>query len=226
MVVFRDRSTERRRQQQLAVAQRLLRHNLRNELNVVHLLAEQLAEVVGEDQSEVTSELLAGIGNVEGLAEKYRHVEQLLDNENAAMMSLDVVGIITDIVEEVQAAYPDAEIDVDLPPQLDAQTVPGTIELAVRNVLENALEHNTDPAWASVQATKLNDGVEIVVEDDGPGIPEHEQAVVKAGKESALEHGSGIGLWLVKWATTAANGGVFFESTSNGSRVILWYPSN
>ncbi|MGM0399219.1 MAG: ATP-binding protein, partial [Halobacteriota archaeon] len=44
------------------------------------------------------------------------------------------------------------------------------------------------------------------VEDDGPGIPDHEKAVLREGEETPLAHGSGLGLWLVYWIVTM-NGG-------------------
>lgn len=225
MVILRDLSTDRRREQQLAVAQRLLRHNLRNELTVVKLLAEILVEGVDETYDQEGEELLTAVSNLEAIAEKSRGVERLLDREEVSTTTCNVSDLIQTIIDEFTAAYPSAVVEVDLPGNLAFESVPEAVEIAVRNVVENALEHNTDTAWVAVSANELGDGVELVIEDNGPGIPEHEQAVVRVGEETSLQHGSGIGLWLVKWATDVADGDVFFEPTNEGSRVVLWFPA-
>jgi signal transduction histidine kinase len=71
------------------------------------------------------------------------------------------------------------------------------------------------------------DGVEIVVEDDGPGIPDHQVAVLEEGAETPLAHGDGIGLWLVHWAVGTLRGDVRFEPRDDGeegSRVRIRVP--
>jgi len=68
-------------------------------------------------------------------------------------------------------------------------------------------------------------GVEIVVEDDGPGIPDHQVAVLEEGAETPLLHGNGIGLWLVHWAVGTLRGDVEFERIPDGSRVRIRVPT-
>jgi signal transduction histidine kinase len=104
------------------------------------------------------------------------------------------------------------------------------LSVAVENLLENAVEHNdadrprvdvaVDPATGDDRYTRLS------VADDGPVIPEPELAVLRKGVETPLEHGSGIGLWLVHWAVTAAGGDVTFERTEpRGNVVTLVLPA-
>jgi signal transduction histidine kinase len=65
--------------------------------------------------------------------------------------------------------------------------------------------------------------VTVTVRDRGPGVPEHELAVIREGDESALEHGSGLGLWLVQWGVTALGGDLDFE-TSDGTTASVTLP--
>lgn len=60
----------------------------------------------------------------------------------------------------------------------------------------------------------------IVVADDGPGIPEHEYAVLSKGTETALEHGSGLGLWLVFWVIDRSGGELAFEDNEPSGTVV------
>jgi sensor histidine kinase regulating citrate/malate metabolism len=69
------------------------------------------------------------------------------------------------------------------------------------------------------------DTLSIAVADNGPGIPDHEQQVLEAGEESALEHGSGLGLWAVHWGVTRMGGDLAFaENDPRGSIVTVSIP--
>ena len=63
----------------------------------------------------------------------------------------------------------------------------------------------------------------IAVSDDGPGISGHELSVLERGEETPLSHGSGIGLWLVRWATTTLGGDLAFD-TSDGTTATVRLP--
>jgi len=73
------------------------------------------------------------------------------------------------------------------------------------------------------RAAADGDGVEIVVEDDGPGIPEEELAAVQTRTETALRHGSGLGLWIVDWGSRTLGGDVSFE-VEDGTRAVVSVP--
>jgi signal transduction histidine kinase len=63
--------------------------------------------------------------------------------------------------------------------------------------------------------------VAVTVSDDGPGLPETEREVL-TGKMSVtpLDHGSGLGLWLVRWIVTAYGGDVTYADRPNGGSDI------
>jgi len=71
------------------------------------------------------------------------------------------------------------------------------------------------------------DGARFVftVEDDGPGIPEHEIEAIESGRETALEHGSGLGLWVVEWGAAAIGAEVeYADREPRGTRVTVSIP--
>jgi signal transduction histidine kinase len=50
--------------------------------------------------------------------------------------------------------------------------------------------------------------------------------VLASGTETAIQHGSGLGLWVVKWGVELVGGSVQFESRRpTGTRVILTIPT-
>jgi hypothetical protein len=48
---------------------------------------------------------------------------------------------------------------------------------------------------------------------DGVGIPETETAAVSAERETALDHASGLDVWLVKWGVDVLGGDLSFDPT-------------
>ncbi|OYR82678.1 hypothetical protein DJ71_11565, partial [Halorubrum sp. E3] len=65
----------------------------------------------------------------------------------------------------------------------------------------------------------------LTVEDDGPGIPDHEVDAVESGRETALEHGSGLGLWVVAWGAAAVGADVeYADREPRGTRVTVSVP--
>jgi len=104
------------------------------------------------------------------------------------------------------------------------RTNPGLFSLVLGEVLENALVHagtaptvTVDIAWAGAE-------VRVRVVDDGPGIPESEVEPVVSGDETALEHASSLGLWIIYWGAQTLDGTVEFETTGDGSEVTLFVP--
>jgi signal transduction histidine kinase len=62
-----------------------------------------------------------------------------------------------------------------------------------------------------------------VISDDGPGIPDHEISVLQNAEETELEHGSGLGLWLIKWGTDTFGGSITFDM-EDGTEVRIQFP--
>jgi signal transduction histidine kinase len=100
------------------------------------------------------------------------------------------------------------------------ETDPDVLELLVGESVDNAIRHADGEPTVEVRARRVGDGVEITIADDGPGIPEHELAPIRSGSESQLQHGSGIGLWLLRWGARALGGTVAFEDRDSGGTVV------
>lgn len=79
----------------------------------------------------------------------------------------------------------------------------------VSSTSSDVREDDGDSANVRVHVQEPGDGewVTVRVEDDGPGLPAHERAVVLGDDEiTSTQHGSGVGLWIAKWAVESARG--------------------
>jgi len=90
--------------------------------------------------------------------------------------------------------------------------------MAINESIENAVLHkkNGRPR-IEIKLTREEDPsrLRIDIADNGSGIPQEEWDVITANQETPLNHGSGIGLWLIYWCITALGGSI--EMTRHGS---------
>lgn len=227
--VGRDITERTLYEERLEVAQRVLRHNLRNDLNVIRGWVETLGDPTQDTPDDAVNRILSTIDRLVNLSEKTRQMTELAPLTGGEAPTTDVEAAVTELVESFRERNPDATIDlgVDAAESLRV-AIDDRFHTAVRNAIQNAIEHNPAPEpWVGVTVEQVDGHVQVRIEDDGPGIPEMEQRVLETGEESPVEHGSGIGLWLVHWCVTTVGGDVAFDSREpSGSAVTLRFPSS
>ncbi|WP_229212507.1 hybrid sensor histidine kinase/response regulator transcription factor [Dyadobacter soli] len=105
------------------------------------------------------------------------------------------------------------------------------IEIAVFNLISNALKFTPEHGTVNVQVTDLGEQVEIVVSDTGPGIPaDAGEDIFKvfhqyADRRFAAKGGFGIGLYLAKTFVENHFGRLRYESELDRGttfHVLLW----
>ncbi len=198
-LVLRDVTRRRLREQRLGVLNRVVRHNLRNDMNAVIGYAD-LAETAGDGTraEEYLDEVAAVADDLVDLGKKAHDFEQTVARETTARPA-DVRKTVEDVLDRLDTGS--ATVTVDVPEDLTVVTDGAVLELVVHEAIENAVEHGGGAPTVEVSARDTGDGVRVVVDDDGPGLPAQERRTVAAGEEIPLEHGSGLGLWIVAWGT-------------------------
>jgi signal transduction histidine kinase len=124
------------------------------------------------------------------------------------------------------AAGHDLSVDVNGP--VIAEGRRDDLHRMVLNLIENALRHT--PPGTSVRATArmVGDQIEIVVEDEGPGLPEDIrqrafERFVRGGADAG--RGSGLGLAIVNAVAGSHGGDVVYEDREGGgARFIVRLP--
>jgi len=217
-VAFVDVTAERQRKQRLGVLNRILRHNLRNDLTVVVNYADLIESRSDDDLAEYADTIQRTSLDLVELGEKARRAAAALDGDRT-LVEHDLADLLADVAADVGEEFPDGSVTCDVPAGVRVETDVRLLDLVVRSLVENGLEHGGGSVTVSYAGTDEG-SVRLTVTDDGPGIPDYERAVLEAGEESALEHGSGLGLWLVTWGTTALGGEVAFETPEEGGTVV------
>lgn len=216
VVTFHDVSDLLRQQQRLEVLNRLLRHNIRTETNIIHGYA---AELEGEAARIIRNRAI----RIADFGEKGRTAVALFDQAHDSTIPEPLSSLLENAIESVQVEH-DIEISTALPD--DEVYVTSILTPVLENLLENAAEHATGDAQADVTVRREGDDVRITVRDNGPGISPAEVAVLEAGTETALKHGSGLGLWIIKWGVDIADGSIDFAATEDdGTTVTITVPA-
>jgi len=203
----------------LSVLNRVLRHDIRTNVTIIQGNAARIldAEVSPEEAARTIRDQAIDLYR---MSEQARRLETIIADEDPTIEAIDVARVSRDRVADVAAEYPEATIEVALPEQATARVSP-MIDEAIENLVRNGIEHNSTEPSVTIAGSVTDDDVVFTITDDGPGIPDPELAVLKRGEETALEHASGLGLWLTNWVVTASGGAIDFEKPAEGGTKIV-----
>lgn len=225
-VVASDITELKEREQRLLVLNRVLRHNLRNDMNAIIGRAQLIANESIADPESVATDIVDVGSNLVSIGEKVRRAAKALDR-TADQHEIVLVDLLNQVAEDLTEQYPSGTVDVDVPPNAVIESNRQQLELVVFNLVENGLEHGGNDPTVEISLSRegtRDAAVRLTIRDDGPGIPAHELDALETGDETPLEHGSGLGLWLVDAAVTTLGGELSFETDENGTTVRVDVP--
>ncbi len=215
-----------------ALVRRLVQALARERATAAHI-AHELRTPLTAMRAELEELLPSGGDRVErmlGDADRLARVIDailLLSSPQKAEKTEGVVNV-ADVVREL--APRGAEVDAPDEALVDAD--PNLVELAVHNLIENALKHGGRPARA-VHVTRVEGGVRVSVVDDGKGMaPDAIPHIFdRYWRGSGDVGGTGLGLALVR-AVAERYGGAVHAAPAAGSglevgitfgRVLGWH---
>jgi len=215
----------RRSNERLMVMNRVLRHNVRNDLNVVQGRAELIASRnTGVDARD--AETIADVAqSLVAQSDKARTLESLMGAEGDHQ-SIDLATVVERELAALGQTYPGVQVAIEMPEQVPVEAAP-SLDTAVANLLENAAKHNdADEPRVRVTVDWNPIETELVIADNGPGVPEHELDILDEGSETKLRHTSGLGLWTTVWVVEHSDGELEFEDNDpRGTVVRMRLPS-
>jgi signal transduction histidine kinase len=140
----------------------------------------------------------------------------------------DLRQLVDGVVAEVEnPAGHEIQVEAE---QATASVDSAKVERILENLLSNAIRHTPPEARIWVRAVAMDGGIELAVEDDGPGVPEElREAIFQPFRQapgSSSEHspGVGIGLSLVRRFAELHGGRAWVEGRPGGGssfRVFL-----
>lgn len=223
--VLREVSERRRREELLTVIDRALRHDLRTHVNAIEGYADAVAERADDETSVDYLERIGESADWLGkLGETLRTLQKAIEEGQLSGATVDTERIVRSVAGRYRRRNPGATVETHVTTDADV-AAGGAIEYVLDNLVENAIVHNDrpEPAVHVWLADAPRDGwVDLHVEDDGPGMPDAERAVVLGEAEiTQLNHGSGVGLWVCRWIVDVFDGEIHIEDESPGTVVTV-----
>jgi signal transduction histidine kinase len=218
-VVVREVTPLVRGQQRLQVLNRVLRHNVRNDMTVVLGAANWLERHDDEAVANRGTWVARTVDSLIAISEKATEVEKLL-GQSRRWETVDLGSLVDGVVSPLADRHPEATVTVTVDDER-LRTDRELLAAVLREVVQNALEHAGEAPRVAVEATRRDGDVAITVADDGPGVPEFEVEPIESGGETPLTHASSLGLWLVYWGVQSLGGDVTIDTDGEGTTVRL-----
>jgi len=228
-LALQDVTERKERQQQLAVLNRVLRHNLRNAMNVIKGNTRLLSEAVETGFEPHINAIEQRVESLEQLSNKAGTMRSLFDQGREVTATVEMSSLLAELKADFESSYPEATLVVEAfgPVSVQADV---RLKMALDELLDNAVVHNDSlkpvvTVSVSPSTAKSPDRwVDITISDDGPGIPAEEWQTIETGEETPLQHGTGLGLWLVYWTVSLLGGTIELSAVDSGSQVVLTLP--
>jgi signal transduction histidine kinase len=148
----------------------------------------------------------------------------------AGFAAVDLTSLIDDVAELYRPLIEEkgSRLTLHNAPRVVVQADRDMLFQAVANLVDNAIKHTPGGGRIEISLTPRNGGAEIIVADDGSGIPPEEREKVRERfyrlDRSRTTPGAGLGLSLVSAVAARHEGELRLEDNEPGLRAVLSLP--
>ncbi|AFK19606.2 MULTISPECIES: PAS domain-containing sensor histidine kinase [Haloferax] len=217
-----------RTNEELEALNRIVRHDIRNDMAVVVGWAELLEEHVDDEGADILSRILSTGRHTIEITEVARDLIETMSGGTVETRPLPLVDTLERELAVRREAFPNATFEVEgAIPDVAVRANP-LLASVFGNIFNNAVQHNDGSTTVTLSVT-VDEDEELVttrIADDGSGIPDSRKPVVFGKGEKGLEStGTGLGLYLVNQLVDSFGGTVHFEDNEpTGSVVVVELP--
>ena len=207
----------------LHLLSQIVRHDIRNDLHVIRGYVDLLEEYVTDDGEELLGTVSTQTEHAIGLTTTAKELSDTMLSDERELEPTALADSLGGQVEAVRSAHEEAT--VELRGQVPEATVAadGMLDSVFRNLLTNAIQHNTaDVPAVTVSAERQDGTVRVRVADNGPGVPaERKDEIFGRGAKGTDSGGTGIGTYLVETLVARYGGDVWVEDNEPRGAVFV-----
>ncbi|MHB9075266.1 MAG: sensor histidine kinase [Desulfobaccales bacterium] len=227
----------RRVEQSMAAQRRFVAdaaHELRSPLTALSLQAERLAVAeMSANAHERLNTLRQGIERGRTLLDQMLALARAQASETTSNTTVSVQQVYRHVLEDLMPLAEAKGIDIGVVSDSDTHVPINEVDLItlVKNLVDNAIRYTPTGGRVDLSFLATKEGTTLVVEDDGPGIPEAERERVFDPFYRVLgsdEIVSGLGLSIVQAISVRVGAKVSFgyasDQSRSGLRVMVTFP--
>ncbi|WP_263223998.1 trifunctional serine/threonine-protein kinase/ATP-binding protein/sensor histidine kinase [Pseudomonas alabamensis] len=180
-------------------------------------------------------EAIAGLEDIRADSERAAGIVRALRSLAKQTNAQQKMTCLDDVIREVirlttsevvrQGVKLDTHLDAPDPIMIDQVQVQQLIYNLINNGLEALSGFRTDDGTLRITSRTLDDGVEVSVDDNGPGIPADERENIFGAFYTTKDHGLGMGLAICNSVVRAHGGSLQAEhSPCGGCRIRFTLP--
>jgi two-component system, OmpR family, sensor histidine kinase CpxA len=191
-------------------------HELGSPIARLQLAIEIIEQRAGSDLKESIVDARDEVQHMSALVhELLAFTKAGMQPRDAELSSVELAPLVAQVIAREDPFH---RIDLRITDQLTARADGPLLSRAIANLVRNALRYAGDSAAITLTASQRTDHVQIIIEDDGPGVPA--ESLARLGEPfyrpelARTREGGGVGLGLaiVRSAITASGGEVRFSN--------------
>ncbi len=181
-------------------------------------------------EKPVVSEAIEGLRDIRADCERAANIvaalRALTTRSPFNPHSVDINDLILEAVRLHSAALSAGNVALVLDLRADRPLIADAVQLQqlVFNLIANAMEatvgRESPGATVRISSSSLQDGVQVSVEDNGPGIPAQDRQRIFDAFHTTKESGLGMGLTICRSVVEAHKGHVYAETSDLGGAMI------
>ncbi len=203
-------------------------HELRTPLTSVLANLELLTEELDGDQADTAQAALRSTRRMRRLVGDLLLLARADAKRNQPRRPTDLGAVLTEAAAELGPMADDHELSIDAGHVL-VEGARDELHRLVLNLIENAVRHTPPGTHVTAMTADFDGWATLVVQDDGPGIPESlERRVFERFVRGSGDggRGSGLGLAIVRAVAQSHGGSVSLEhaQSGHGTRFVVRIP--
>jgi signal transduction histidine kinase len=204
----------------------IMAHEIKNPITAVNLALRAVADELGQEHKDVLDDMAWRLGRLQQLMRQtLSFVRPLVVETGRWKLKQLVEDAVTDLQPHLDRTRSRVVVDVE-PGDLEVMADPARLGEVLINLIQNALETETGPRAVTITARRRSAGqIELLVEDDGPGIPDDIRETVFKPFVTKKQTGTGLGLPICRRILEEHHGTIdLVDSAAGGAAFVILLP--
>jgi len=216
VAIFIDTTKQRQYRNTSEVLNRLLRHDMRNDMNALYGSIQIALTHVDEENEVATDKLEAALDMISAVisrTERARDISTLLEEQyDVENRPVPLDHVLNDVIVDTLEEFEQAEFHFNEIPAISVYA-DDLLATVLETIIENAVHHNDEETPIVTITVEESDSEVIVsIADNGPGVPDAKADLIFGREEQGpLHHGSGISLFFADNVVDSYEGDLWVE---------------